>query len=168
MCDESWLVQARLYSYFFVILEFLLGFQSSPVTTLIAQKIFFFYDSCIDSSLFLFPVSVSSKLYIGSENLGNIFFKILYCAENRKLFILFIFGIFTVCWIYVIQKPRFLRILLILNPNVHGSFTEHMPHECGRIRPQDLWVKLPTPVRDGCQTLWSVGGIIYGRESSIV
>jgi hypothetical protein len=51
-----------------------------------------------------------------------------------------------------------------LNPYVHGSFTEPMPHECGQICPQDLWVKLPTPVRDGCQTLRSVGGIISGRE----
>ncbi len=58
--------------------------------------------------------------------------------------------------------------IIYINPNVHGSFTEHMPHECGRIRPQDLRVKLPTPVRDGCQTLRSVGGIISGRERSIV
>jgi hypothetical protein len=55
-------------------------------------------------------------------------------------------------------------VLSALNPYVHDSFTEPMPHECGQICPQDLWVKLPTPVRDGYQTLRSVGGIISGRE----
>ncbi len=54
-----------------------------------------------------------------------------------------------------------------LNPYIHGSFTEPMPHGCGQICPQDLWVKLPTPVRDGCQTLRSVGGIISGRERGL-
>jgi hypothetical protein len=51
---------------------------------------------------------------------------------------------------------------IVVNPYVHGSFTEPMPHGCGQICPQDLWVKLPTPVKDGCQTLISGGGIISG------
>jgi hypothetical protein len=56
----------------------------------------------------------------------------------------------------------------IINPYVHGSFTEPKRHGRGRIRPQDLWVNLPTPVRDGCQTLRNVSEIISCRESSTI
>ncbi len=56
----------------------------------------------------------------------------------------------------------------IFNPHIHGSFVEPMRHMCGQICPQDLWVKLPTPVRDGYQKQRSVGRIISACESSVV